>query len=88
VKTEIRTLPHAATPCGLGKPSRIFFHGGYQRTSGRDRGGGACGGVSGGRRRQQPSILSVHRHASAEIRRIHVWNRVRAEGQVLLEQQQ
>jgi len=43
----------------LGKTSRIFFHGGYQRTSGGDRGCGARGGVAGGRRRQQPSILSV-----------------------------
>ena len=73
---------------GLAKPSRIFFHGGYQGSSGGDRGSGACGGSSGGRRRRQPSIRAVHGHASAEIRRIHVRNRVRSEGQVLLQQQQ
>lgn len=72
----------------LAKTSRTFFHGGYQGSSGGDRGSGACGGSSGGRRRRQPSIRAVFGHASAEIRRIHVRNRVRSEGQVLLQQQQ
>ena len=76
--------------CWLTLFQRIF-HGGSPNTiddAVGDRGGdhGSASGCVGVRRRHEQSILSVHGHSRAETRRVHAGNRVRVEGQVLLQQ--